>query len=153
MRRLSRRLALWGGAAAIAGGGFAFMANNAVATSSAGEGVGAVTGYTVSAITYNDTCPGGAPNAVCATSTFTFHLKPTTWTTSAPKSVAVTLFGPSGVLAKVSKLGITTSGGTITVTLKTTTKPTSTRYFLVHVAPTSPVLLHTITGLDVAASL
>lgn len=47
MTRLPRRLALWGGAAAIAGGGFAFMASNNVLTSSAGDGAGHVTGYTV----------------------------------------------------------------------------------------------------------
>lgn len=52
MTRLPRRLLLWGGAAAVAAGGFAFMAGNTVAASSAGEGAGAVTGYTVSGITY-----------------------------------------------------------------------------------------------------
>lgn len=52
MTRLPRRLALWGGAAAIASGGFAFMASNALATTSGGDGAAAVTGYTVSNITY-----------------------------------------------------------------------------------------------------
>lgn len=60
MRRLPRRLALWGGAAAIAGGGFAFMASNNVLVSSAGEGAGAVSGYTVSNIRYGITFPGAA---------------------------------------------------------------------------------------------
>jgi hypothetical protein len=52
MSRVPRRLLLWGGAAAIAAGGFAFMASNTVGTSSAGEGAGAVTGYAVSNISY-----------------------------------------------------------------------------------------------------
>jgi hypothetical protein len=52
MRRLPRRLALWGGAAAIAAGGFAFMASNSVAGSSLGEGAGTVTGYKVTNIQY-----------------------------------------------------------------------------------------------------
>lgn len=52
MRRLPRRLALWGGAAAVAGGGFAFMNSNAVPATSAGDGASAVTGYTVSDIAY-----------------------------------------------------------------------------------------------------
>lgn len=55
MNRLSRRVALWGGAAAIAAGGFAFMASNTVASSSAGEGEGSVTGYKVTAISYTVT--------------------------------------------------------------------------------------------------
>lgn len=52
MTRLPRRLLLWGGAAAVAAGGFAFMAQNSVANSSAGEGTGTVTGYNVTAISY-----------------------------------------------------------------------------------------------------
>ena len=60
MIRLPRRLALWGGAAAVAAGGFAFMAQNVVGVSSAGEGVGAVTGYTVTHQTYGFTNTGQA---------------------------------------------------------------------------------------------
>ncbi len=52
MSMLTRRLALWGGAAAIAAGGFAFMASGTTNASSASEAVGSVTGYTVSAIKY-----------------------------------------------------------------------------------------------------
>lgn len=55
MNRLSRRVALWGGAAAIAAGGFAFMASNTVASSSAGEGQGTVSGYHVTNISYTVT--------------------------------------------------------------------------------------------------
>ncbi|MDA8343340.1 MAG: hypothetical protein M0007_14115 [Actinomycetota bacterium] len=50
MRRLPRRLALWGGAAAVASGGFAFMASNAVAGSSLGDGQGTASGYTISTV-------------------------------------------------------------------------------------------------------
>ena len=52
MRIVPRRLFLWGGAAAIASAGFAFMAANTVDASSAGEGTGTVSGYTVSGISY-----------------------------------------------------------------------------------------------------
>ena len=52
MAELSRRLIMWGGAAVVAGGGFAFMAGNTVTTNSVGEGQGAASGYSVSGITY-----------------------------------------------------------------------------------------------------
>lgn len=48
MSMISRRLLVWGGAAAIGTAGFAFMASNAVAASSVGQGSGTVSGYTVS---------------------------------------------------------------------------------------------------------
>lgn len=44
---------MWGGAAALGVAGFAFMASNTVAASSAGQGSMSVTGYTVSEISYN----------------------------------------------------------------------------------------------------
>jgi hypothetical protein len=52
MRMLPRRFLMWGGAAAVASAGFAFMAANTVDASSAGEGTGNVTGYHVSGISY-----------------------------------------------------------------------------------------------------
>ena len=157
MRRLPRRLALWGGAAAIASGGFAFMANNVVSATSAGEGANNVSGYTAYTTTYNDVCTGAAPTVVCKVATFTIRLKPMVWNTMAPKHVTVTVFGTaaspnSTVLAKVATIGgHTTTGGTMTVKLQTTSTK-SKAYYAVHVAPTTPFLLHTITGLDVAAS-
>jgi hypothetical protein len=42
-----------GGALAIAGGGYAFMASNTVAATNAGVGQGAISGYDVSAVSYN----------------------------------------------------------------------------------------------------
>lgn len=152
MSRLSRRLAVWGGAAAIAGGGFAFMANNTVAASNAGEGIGAISGYTVSGITYNDVCTGTAPNQVCTTDTFTLNLKPDVWTNSAPKEIAVSLFHGTTKLITVTRTTGTTHTGTITVTLETTTNP-SNAFYHVHVRPSTAQFLHTITGLDVAASV
>jgi len=53
MRILPRRLLFLGGAAAVAAGGFAFMASNATPASSAGEGANAVSGYTVNHIQYS----------------------------------------------------------------------------------------------------
>ena len=72
MIRRHRRLALWGGAAAIAAGGFAFMASNAVGASSAGSGQGAVSGYAVSTISYQAdartiACPTTGSGCVSAT--------------------------------------------------------------------------------------
>lgn len=90
MGRLPRRLALWGGAAAIAGGGFAFMASNNVLASSAGEGAGAVSGYTVSNQTYTTQVkytPGAGRTLTFVKSvTFTLTTKSTTPNaTGAPK--------------------------------------------------------------------
>jgi hypothetical protein len=48
-----RRLLMLGGALAIAGGGYAFMASNTVAATNAGVGQGAISGYDVSAVSYN----------------------------------------------------------------------------------------------------
>lgn len=53
MRRIGRRLALWGGAAAVAAGGFTFTASNAVDNVSLGEGAGSATGYTVTTISWH----------------------------------------------------------------------------------------------------
>ncbi len=75
MFRLTRRLALIGGAAAIATAGFAFMAENTVPTTNAGQGTGSITGYTVAGVHYSEatsdvTTPSGwAINGV----TFTLY--------------------------------------------------------------------------------
>jgi hypothetical protein len=54
---------MWGGAAALASAGFAFMATNAVAGSNAGTGPGVVSGYDISNVHYalvtNPLVPGG----------------------------------------------------------------------------------------------
>jgi hypothetical protein len=64
MGRLTRRVALWGGAAAIAAGGFAFLATNTVEATNAGVGQNTISGYTASTVTYQDVSnanvtPGG----------------------------------------------------------------------------------------------
>ena len=93
MRRLPRRLALWGGAAAIASGGFAFMATNVVGGSSAGEGTGAVSGYKVSSIHYTvtpDHYTGSTSLANFNKITFTLTSNATTTTANvAPTNVSV----------------------------------------------------------------
>jgi hypothetical protein len=53
MRRIFRRLALWGGAAAVVAGGFAFMDSNAVGNASLGAGTDSATGYTVTTISWH----------------------------------------------------------------------------------------------------
>jgi len=66
MRKIPRRLLVFIGAIAIAGGGMAFMAANSVAASNAGEGSAAVIGYNVSNISYGTACtvyPIGDPYA------------------------------------------------------------------------------------------
>ena len=63
MIRLPRRLAIWGGAAAVAVGGFAFMASNSVGASYAGEGSQAVSGYTVYDVTYSGVAASGGGSA------------------------------------------------------------------------------------------
>ncbi len=85
MFSVSRRVALWGGAAAIAAGGFAFMASNTVAGSSAGSGQGSVSGYHVSAISYAadartsacPTTPAGCTSVTPATDSQTYLLSVT----------------------------------------------------------------------------
>jgi hypothetical protein len=57
MLKLPRKLLLWGGAAVVIAAGSAFMSSNTVSASSAGEGTGPVTGYTVTGITYGPACP------------------------------------------------------------------------------------------------
>lgn len=94
MLRISRRLALWGGAAAVASGGFAFMAGNLVLGSSAGEGVGPVTGYTVSGQTW-----GFTNNGVARLKSVTFTLESMSTTPNAagqPSNVQVYPQTPSG---------------------------------------------------------
>lgn len=53
MRKVARQLTLWAGAAAIAGGGFAYMAANEMTSTSLGAGTGSVTGYTVTTVTWH----------------------------------------------------------------------------------------------------
>jgi hypothetical protein len=105
MRRLPRRLALWAGAAAIAAGGFAFMASGVTDQSSASEAAGNVTGYTASTIHYtlgvDNTCVntngGNADNSwLCA---LTFKLTSVATTTNAngqPAHVEAYLEKPTG---------------------------------------------------------
>lgn len=111
MKRLPRRLALWGGAAAVAAGGFAFMASNTVSASGAGEGQGTVSGYTVSHIHYTTALghpvPGSQGMYTVTGVTFTLSVPPGTPPsaqvyTTAPTTVSVaalkTGYGPSTVL-------------------------------------------------------
>lgn len=95
MRRLPRRLALWGGAAAIASGGFAFMASNSMAaSSSAGDGSVAVTGYTVGTISYSPVYYSGHTGSGDYIQTFSFPLSSVAKTApgnGVPGSLLVTL--------------------------------------------------------------
>ena len=75
MSMLSRRLLMWGGAAAVASAGFAFMASNSLAVSGAGENYQAIAGYTVSNITWNGGSGSGCGgDNGCYLSTVTFNI-------------------------------------------------------------------------------
>ena len=96
MNRTFKRLVIpVGMAAAISTAGFAFMASNTVAPSSAGEGAAAVTGYTASDISYSTVqCP---PQPAASTQTcingvsFTLTSNATSAPANAqPKDVVVT---------------------------------------------------------------
>lgn len=67
MRRVPRRLALWGGALAIAGGGFAFMASNTIHASYVGDSAQVVSGYTVYTIGYSGVPLVGNPGHTVGT--------------------------------------------------------------------------------------
>jgi hypothetical protein len=78
-----KRLAIPAGVAAVIGTtGFAFMANNAVDASSAGQGQATVSGYTVSGITYSTEQGWGKPAPTYSVSTVKFIL--TSAATSSP---------------------------------------------------------------------
>lgn len=68
--RIPRRLALWGGAAAFAAGGFAFMASNVFTGPrfAAGAGTEHVSGYTISTTSFTTCGPGTTatnPENIC----------------------------------------------------------------------------------------
>jgi hypothetical protein len=68
MRRLPRRLAIWGGAAAVAGAGFALMASNTfTAHPGAGTGTVSVSGYVISSpvLTGCNTTTSANPENIC----------------------------------------------------------------------------------------
>jgi hypothetical protein len=75
MNRTFKRLAIpVGAAAALSTAGFAFMASNTVAPSSAGEGSNSVTGYTVSGVNYSAQQGWGQPAPLYSVSAVKFIL-------------------------------------------------------------------------------
>jgi hypothetical protein len=160
MKKLPRRLLMWGGAAAIATAGFAYMASNSVAASSAGEGVGPVTGYQVSNTTYDTTCTGYIPGQVCNIADFSFYLAPDVNTSQAPKIVTVILWAGPVKLATLGNpaAGLSPTDTTCTIGSWTPdpswyTSPTGYSYPVSCLVPSSVhVTEQFLTGLDVAAS-
>lgn len=68
MRRLPRKLAMWGGATALAGAGFAFMASNTFTSApAAGAGTVTVSGFTISSPTFTGcgTTTANNPEDIC----------------------------------------------------------------------------------------
>jgi hypothetical protein len=98
---LTRRLALWGGAVALAAGGFAFMASNAFTGGRPGAGTGTITvsGYTISNVNYQacGSTTAANPEFLCWA-----HL------TVAPKTAAENTAGTVWVQFNLSPSGHTT---------------------------------------------
>ncbi len=90
MSILSRRLALWGGAAALAAGGFAFMASNTFTSHpAAGAGTTTVSGFVISVPTFTGCGPattGTNPENICYAH---FYATPTASTASTVGSAYV----------------------------------------------------------------
>lgn len=82
MNRTVRKLAVPGVGVVLATAGFAFMASNTVAQSSAGQGQATVSGYTVSGINYSAEQGWGKSTPTYSVSTVKFIL--TSVATSAP---------------------------------------------------------------------
>ncbi|MGB9112458.1 MAG: hypothetical protein WCF24_07005 [Acidimicrobiales bacterium] len=157
MRKLPRRLLMWGGAAAIATAGFAYMATNTVSASSAGEGYGPVTGYVTSNTTYDTTCPNNTIGSTCLITDFKFWLAPVTNTDQAPKIVTVSLWAGT---SKLITIGNSASGygsdctiGSEGTAPTSTDVPTGTYYPVSCVFPYPTGITESqVTALDVAAS-
>jgi len=86
-----RRLLMLGGAVVFAGAGFAFMAGNTVNATTAGVGVGQISGYTVSDINYTITSNPQVPGNTFISS-FTMTLSPD----NAPSSNVIAWFTTGG---------------------------------------------------------
>jgi len=144
MIRAPRRLLMWVGAAVLAAGGFAFMASNSVAASSAGQGQAPVTGYTVSNVSYSAEQGWGQANPTFSVSTVKFIITANSTVAPAnnePAQVEVTLLGTGATPLA--------SPGTVTSwTIDPTTHVGSGA--VVANVPATPV--SQITGLDVEAN-
>jgi hypothetical protein len=106
MNRTVRRLVIPGVGVVLATSGFAFMASNTVAQSSAGQGQATVSGYTVSGINYSTEQGWGKPSPIYSVSTAKFVI--TSNATSAPANGV-----PAGVHASLLGTSAATSDCTI----------------------------------------
>lgn len=95
MARLPRKLALWGGAGAVAAAGFAFMASNSVPVSGAGDSAATVTGYYVGSITYTENAAPGIGASNIAKVQFNLSRMSTTEGAPAASNVHAYLFNGS----------------------------------------------------------
>ena len=108
-----RLLLVGGGAVVLATAGFAYMASNTIAQSSAGEGSASVSGYAATDITYNPDYSGGQ---LCQTwsGTYTCYVGEVQFTLTskamsapangAPTDVVVTLLGSGGTVLQTEGL-------------------------------------------------
>jgi hypothetical protein len=137
---------MWVGAAVLATGGFAFMASNSVAASSAGQGQAAVTGYTVSHIQYSAEQGWGLAAPTYSASTVKFILTANSTVAPAnaePAQVEVTLLSNGAPVAPTVP-GQVTSWAINPITHVGTGSVVATI--------TSPPTVASINGLDVEAN-
>jgi hypothetical protein len=151
MNRTIKRLVIPVGVAAVVStAGFAFMAGNTVASSSAGEGDSGVSGYTVSGVNYSAQQGWGRTDALFSVSAVKFVL--TSVATSAPANgqpanVNAALLGTASKKSFCQISGWTVNGagqgtGPVTCTFGTSDHTLS-----------DPVALEMdVTGLDVTAN-
>lgn len=151
MSILTRRLALWGGAAAIATGGFAFMASNSFAGVTPGAGVGThtVSGYVISNTEFT------ACGQTTATNHTNFHTTPQRLCYAhfyaKPASPTAATVGTAWV-----KFTLTTGAKTqwYKCTVKTIYTGAKNRYVVCDLRPTSltpgPVVTITVAAIDSA---
>lgn len=143
MKMLTRRVLMWGGAAAVAGGGFAYMAGNTVDLTSAGQGAQTVSGYTVSSVAYSAEQGWGLPAPDYSVSTVKFTL--TSAATTAPANAR-----PAGINAAL--LGTSATTSTCSVSGWTINAVTGAGSGAVVCNFANPPLLSSITGLNVEAN-
>jgi len=124
-----RRLLMLGGAVVFAGAGFAFMAGNSVSPTSAGVGVGTISGYTVSDVQYQIVSQPLVPGDTYIAS-FSMTLNPD----NAPSSNVIAWFtngagdGPNYYVSGYYHCTVTSTDGTANTSTYSCSAPTNPGY-------------------------
>jgi hypothetical protein len=109
MKTLTRRLIMWGGAAAIASAGFAYMASNTVDASSAGVGSGSISGYHAMNVHYAGVpnTEGGSPNPYMGNVPGYFYIQGVLFQLDKPANEVKAWFSwPSGTYPASTSAGV-----------------------------------------------